>query len=50
MDPDIDIFLPFSWISEHPLQSTSTNQKIRFNNLPCLEKCTQHETGWFTLT
>jgi len=25
MDPEIDIFLPFSWIQEHPPQGTWTN-------------------------
>jgi len=50
MDPEIDVFLPFSWISEHPPQSTWTNQDIRFNKTHYLENCTKHEMGKFSLT
>jgi len=32
MDPDIDIFLPFGWITDHPPQGAWTNEEVRFNS------------------
>ena len=49
MEPEIDTFLPFDWITTHPPQGTWTNQKIRFNSARCLASCTRFETGEFTL-
>jgi len=50
MDSEIDIFLPFRWISEHPPQGTWTNQEIRFNSSWCQKNCTKQETDKFSLT
>jgi len=50
MDPEVDIFLPFSWIMKHPPQGAWMNQKVRFNSARCLEKYTKHETGGLSLT
>jgi len=32
MDPEIDIFLPFNWISKHPPQGAWTTEEVRFNS------------------
>jgi len=50
MDPGIDIFLPFEWMTAHPPQGAWTNNEIRFNSAQCLENCTKHEVGQFSLT
>jgi len=50
MDPEIDIFLPFDWITRHPPQGAWTNQEIRFNSAQCLEQCTKFEKNEFSLT
>jgi len=50
MDPGIDIFLPFEWITAHPPQGAWTNDEIRFNSAQCLENCTKYEVGQFSLT
>jgi len=50
MDPGIDIFLPFEWVTAHPPQGAWTNNEIRFNSAQCLENCTKHEVGQFSLT
>ena len=50
MEEGIDIFLPFSWIEQHPPQGTWDTEEIRFNSPNCLEKCTKYETGEFSLT
>jgi len=50
MDPEIDIFLPFSWIEKHPPQGAWTTEDVRFNSAACLRNCTKWETGKFTLT
>jgi len=50
MDPEIDIFLPFDWISKHPPQGAWTDYEIRFNSVACLERCTKFETNEFFLT
>ena len=50
MDPNIDIFLPFSWITDHPPQGTWTNEEVRFNSPRCLEKCTKVATNEFSRT
>jgi len=50
MEAAIDIFLPFSWIEQHPPQGAWTNEVVRFNSAECMSKCTQHETGPFSLT
>jgi len=49
MDPEIDIFLPFDWISRHPPQGAWTSQEIRFNSTGCLEQCTKFEEAEFPL-
>jgi len=49
MEAAIDIFLPFSWIEQHPSQGAWTNEVVRFN-MECMSKCTQHKTGPFFLT
>ena len=50
MDPDINIFLPFGWITDHPPQGAWTNEEVRFNSPRCLEKCTKAATNEFSLT
>jgi len=50
MDAEIDIFLPFEWISVHPPQGAWTNEEIRFNSTRYLESCTHYETSEFSLT
>jgi len=50
MDPNIDIFLPFNWITNHPPQGAWTNEEVRFNSPRCLEKCTKNATNEFSLT
>jgi len=50
MDMDIDIFLPFWWVTEHPPQGAWTSEEIRFNSAKCLEQCTRYETNEFSLT
>ena len=50
MDPQIDIFLPYCWIAEHPPQGEWTSTEVRFNSTHCLGKCTQFKTDKFSLT
>jgi len=50
MDPEVDVFLPFSWIADHPPQGAWTNEEIRFDSPGCQERCTKYETNPFTLT
>jgi len=50
MDPEIDIFLPFSWISKHPPQGAWTKKEVRFKSQRCLNKCTKFEQSAFSLT
>jgi len=51
MEKDIDIFLPFSWIEQHPPQGAwSSDKEVRFTSTRCLEDCTQYETAEFSLT
>jgi len=50
MDKEIDIFLPFWWVSKHPLQGVWENKEIRFNSTRCLEECTKYKTTDFTLS
>jgi len=50
MDPEIDVFLPFDWITDHPPQGVWTDEGIRFNSPRCLEKCTKQATNGFSLS
>jgi len=50
MEPGIDAFLPFDWITTHLPQGAWTNQEIRFNSAWCLTSCTRFETGKFSLS
>jgi len=50
MDPEIDIFLPFSWISKHTPQGAWTTEEVRFNSQRCLNECTKFEQSAFSLT
>jgi len=50
MDPEIDIFLPFSWIAKHPPQGAWTTEEVRFNSQRCLNECTKFEQSAFSLT
>jgi len=50
MDPEVDIFLPFSWIRDHPTQGDWTTQEIRFNSPRYLEECTKWTTADFSLS
>jgi len=50
MDPNIDIFLPFSWITNHPPQGAWTDKEVWFNSPQCLDKCTKAAISEFSLT
>jgi len=51
MEEGIDIFLPFSWIEQHPPQGAwSSDQEVRFNSARCLENCNKFATNKFSLT
>ena len=50
IEKDVDIFLPFSWIEQHPPQGAWTQDEIRFNSAACLETCTKYETNNFSLS
>jgi len=50
MEPEVDIFLPFWWISKHPPQGIWESKEIRFNSPRCQETCTQYEQVEFSLT
>jgi len=50
MDPKVDVFLPFGWLSDHHPEGAWTNEEVRFNRSRCLEKCTKQETNEFSLT
>jgi len=50
METGIDAFLPFEWITAHPLQGIWTDNEIRFNSAECIWKCTRYETDPFSLT
>jgi len=50
MDAEIDIFLPFEWISAHPPQGVWTDKEVRFNSTGCLENCTYYKASRFSLT
>jgi len=50
MDPEIDVFLPFDWITDHPPQGDWTDEGIRFNSPRCLERCTKQTTNEFSLS
>jgi len=50
MEPEVDIFLNFWWISKHPLQGVWESKEIWFNSSGCQETCTQYEQEEFSLT
>jgi len=50
MDPEIDIFLPFKWVTQHPPKGACTPKEVRFNSLRCLDKCTKFEQRVFSFT
>jgi len=50
MEENIDLFLPFSWVEQHPPQGTWSTEEIRFNSPECLRKCTRYETNNFSLS
>jgi len=50
MDTEIDVFLPFEWISSHPPQGAWTSEEVRFNSRRCLENCTKFQTRQFSLS
>jgi len=50
MDKEIDIFLPFWWITKHPPQGTWTTYEVRFDSARCLKQCTKYESNEFSLT
>jgi len=50
MEPEVDIFLPFWWISKHPPQGIWELEEIQFNSPGCQETCTQYEQEEFSLT
>jgi len=50
IEPEIDIFLLFSWLTRHPPQGVWTLAEIWFNSTTCLEKCMKHKTEKFSAT
>jgi len=50
MDPEVDIYLPFSRIQEHPPQGTWTNTEVWFNSNQCLNECSKWGTANFSLS
>jgi len=50
MDVEVDIFLPFRWITEHPPQGAWTSDEVRFDHDKCLKQCTKYETNEFSLS
>jgi len=50
MEPEVDIFLPFWWISKHPPQGIWESEEVRFNSPGCQETCTRYEQEEFSLT
>jgi len=50
MEPEIDAFLPFDWITAHPPQGAWTNEEIRFSSVECMGKCTRYEASPYSLT
>jgi len=50
MDNEVDIFLPYDWIVQHPPQGQWDSTAVRFNSPDCRTKCTKHETADFSLT
>jgi len=49
MEPKVDLFLPYWWISRHPPQGIWESEEIRFNSPRCQETCTRYEKGEFLL-
>ena len=50
MEPEVDIFLPYWWISKHPRQGIWESEEIRFNSPVYQETCTRYEQEEFSLT
>ena len=50
MEPEIDTFLPFDWITAHPPQRAWTNEEIRFSGLECRKNCTKYEANQYSQT
>jgi len=50
IEPEVDVFLPFWWISKHPPQGIWESEEIRFNSPGCQETCTRYEQEEFSLT
>jgi len=50
MDNEVDIFLPYDWIVQHPPQGQWDSAAVRFNSPNCQMKCTRSETAEFSLT
>jgi len=49
MEPEVDHFLPYWWISRHPPQEIWESEEIGFNSPGCQETCTRYEKGEFLL-
>jgi len=50
MDKEINIFLPFWWITKHPPQGAWTTDEVRFNSASCLKRRKKYESNEFSLT
>jgi len=50
MEREVDIFLPYWWIANHPMQGIWESEEIRFNSPGCQETCTRYEQGEFSYT
>jgi len=50
MEAGINIFLPFQWITKHPLQGACTSNEVWFNSVSCLDDCSKFGTAEFSLT
>jgi len=47
MDAEVDIFLPFRWITEHLPQGAWTSDEVRFDSDKCFKQCTKYESNEF---
>jgi len=50
LEPEVDDFLPFWWISQHPPRGVWESDEIRFNSPWYIQEYTQWETNGFSLT
>jgi len=50
LELEVDLFLPFRWISKHPPQGAWDSEELRFSSPNCLESCTRYKTVEFSVS